>query len=151
MRDVIYNSKYQNLHMDRANPKSMFTVEVNINSNLPYNPSQPYQDIQPTLLYEYVHGYNYIPQFWGLWDIKYGGTEGDYTTLGGITRRGYGFITHNTGFGLTASFYYTVDAVSVKLYFLFWSVNSGMKTTGTKAVFTGYLFANGRTSQDYTV
>lgn len=146
MKNIIYNSKYQNLHMDRANTKSMFTVEININSNLPYNPNAAPQDMQPQLVYEYVHGYGYAPQFWGLWDIKY--ADGN---LGGITRRGYGYITHNTGFGLTATFYYTVDAVSVKLYFMFWAVFPGVTTSGTKAVFTGYLFANGRNNQDYTV
>lgn len=138
MKNIIFNSRYQNLHMDRANVESMKTVTININSNLASSTT-------PVLVYQYNHNLGYVPQFWGLWDIKY--AQGD---LGGITRRGYGYITHNTGFGLTASFYYTVDSTSIKLYFLFNSQLSGTTTAGTVAKFTGYLFSNGRNNQDYT-
>lgn len=138
MKNIIYNSKYQNLHMDRAKLDSMKTITVNINSNLPYSST-------PVLLYQYEHGLGYTPQFWGLWDIQYAGGN-----LGSVRRRGYGYITHNTGFGLTASFYYTVDSTSIKLYFLFNAVFDGVTTSGTVAKFTGYLFSNGRNNQDYT-
>lgn len=138
MNQLVYNSQYQNLHMDRANAKAMFTVNININSNLASSET-------PRLIYQYAHGYNYSPQFWGLWDIKYS------SGLSNVTRRGYGYITHNTGFGLTASFYYVVDSTFVKLYFLHNSaVTPKPSTAGTKATFTGYLFANDRTKQDYT-
>lgn len=138
MKKIIYTSQYQNLHMDRANPESMKTVQININTNLAASDT-------PRLIYRYKHGYDYIPQFWGLWDIKYS------SGLSNVTRRGYGHITHNTGFGLTASFYYTVDTEYVNIYFLHNSFTTPKPSTaGTKATFTGYLFANDRTKQDYT-
>ena len=125
--------------MDRAKSNSMFTVNINVNSNLASSTT-------PRLVYQYNHGYGYIPQFWGLWDIQYASGN-----LGGVYRRGYGYIVHNTGAGLTASWYYTIDATSIKLYFLFNTSLSGTNTAGTKATFTGYLFANGCNDQDYTV
>jgi hypothetical protein len=137
MKNIIFNSKYQNLHMDRAKLDSMKTITVNINSNLASSTT-------PVLLYQYEHNLGYVPQFWGLWDIQY--AAGD---LGGAKRRGYGYIVHNTGFGLVASFYYTVDSTSIKLYFLFNTFGSAT-TAGTVAKFTGYLFSNGRNDQDYT-
>lgn len=139
MKNIIYNSQYQNLHMDRAKKNSMFTVNIKVNSNLSNSTT-------PRLLFSYPHGYNYVPQFWGLWDVKY--AQGG---LGGGYRRGYGRIVNNTGFGLLADFFYVVDSSSVKLYFLFNSIVSGTNTAGTTATFTGYLFANDSTvDQDYT-
>ena len=142
MKDLIYNSQYQNLHMDRAKPISMRTVEININSNLSSSAT-------PRLVFEYAHGYDYTPQFWGLWDVVFmGGLGFDGNPY---IRRAYGYMPHNTGFGLVASWYYTVDSTHVRLYFLFNNqTGSTITTAGTKAVFTGYLFANGRNNQDYT-
>lgn len=139
MSGLVYNSQYQNLHMDRAKANSMFTVNVNITTNLSSSST-------PRLVYQYAHGYDYIPQFWGLWDIHY--SSGLYNNY----RRGYGYITHNTGGGLTASFYYTIDATYIKLYFLFnTTMTPKPNPAGTTAVFTGYLFANDSTvNQDYT-
>lgn len=138
MRELVYNSKFQNLHMDRANKESMKTVKVRVNTNLSYNSN-------PRLIYQYKHGYDYVPQFWGLWDIKYS------SGLNNTIRRAYGYITHNTGAGLTASFYYTVDSQYVKLYFHFNGfISPKPNPAGTVATFTGYLFANGRNNQNYT-
>ena len=134
----MFSSKHQNLHLDRAKADSMKTVQVNITTNLTSSAT-------PRLLYRYAHGYSYIPQFWGLWDITYAAGN-----LGGVKKRGYGYIVHNTGFGLTASFYYTIDATYVNLYFLFNTSLSGTNTAGTTATFTGYLFANDGQDQDYT-
>lgn len=139
MKNITFYSPYQNLHMDRANDKNMLTVDLTISSNLASTDT-------PYLIYQYEHGYDYIPQFWGLWDIHYG------TNLGNFNRRGYGFITHNTGVGLAANFYYTVDATYVKVYFHYNNTipgGGGYNTAGTTAKFTGYLFANGRESQNY--
>lgn len=125
--------------MDRAMPEAMKTINISINTNLTSSAT-------PRQVYRYAHGYNYVPQFWGLWDIKYS------SALSNNIRRGYGYITHNTGAGLTASFYYTVDATFITLYFHFQTTLSPVPaTSGTKATFTGYLFANDRTDQDYTV
>ena len=141
MKKLLYDSRNQNLHMDRAKKDSMKTVKLTVNTNLAYSAT-------PRLIHRYAHGYPYVPQFWGLWDIKYAAGG-----LGGGTRRGYGFISHNTGFALNADFYYTVDATYVSIYFLFNSV-TGLSpkpnTAGTTATFTGYLFANDRSNQDYT-
>lgn len=140
MKELIYNSKHQNLHMDRANKESMKTVNVTINTNLSYSTT-------PRLVYRYKHGYDYVPQFWGLWDIDYFPNSSSYTN----TKRGYGYITHNTGAGLAANFYYTVDAEHVNLYFIFNGfISPKPNVSGTKAIFTGYSFANGRNNQDYT-
>ena len=138
MKNIIYNSQYQNLHMDRAKLDSMKTVQVNINTNLSSSAT-------PRLLYRYAHGLGYTPQFWGLWDIQY--APG---TLGGTKKRGYGHIANNTGYGLEASFYYTVDSTYISLYFLFDTADTSVTTAGTTATFTGYLFSNGINSQDYT-
>ena len=138
MNNLIYTSQYQNLHMDRAKQDSMKTVQININTKLASSTT-------PRLLYRYAHGLGYTPQFWGLWDIQYAAGE-----LGGTKKRGYGYITHNTGSELTASFYYTVDSTYISLYFLFNTADTSVTTAGTKATFTGYLFSNGRNSQDYT-
>lgn len=124
--------------MDRAKLDAMKTINVTINSNLASSTT-------PVLLYRYAHGYTYPPQFWGLWDITYASG-----ILGGVKKRGYGYIVHNTGFGLTASFYYTVDSTYINLYFLF-NTTSGATTSGTVAKFTGYVFANSREPQNYTV
>lgn len=138
MKNITFYSKYQNLHLDRANAKNMVTVNLTINSSLASTDT-------PYLIYQYEHGYDYTPQFWGLWDITYG------QNLYSHTKRGYGYINHNTGAGLTASFYYTVDSTHVKLYFHYnnWAEIGGVNTVGTTAKFTGYLFANGRNSQNY--
>lgn len=139
MKNIIYNSQCQNLHMDRANQDYMKTVQININSNLA---SSPY----PVLLYRYEHKLGYTPQFWGLWDIAY--SSGLYN----VKKRGYGYILHNTSGSLQASFYYVVDATYISLYFIFETFSDPIETTsGTKATFTGYLFSNGRNNQDYTV
>lgn len=139
MKGITFYSKYQNLHMDRANENNMITVDLTISSNLGSTDT-------PYLVYQYEHGYDYTPQFWGLWDIDYGPGLYDFT------RRGYGFITHNTDAGLAANFYYTVDDTYVKIYFHFnnYGAIPGIYTSGTSARFTGYLFANDRTSQNYT-
>jgi hypothetical protein len=63
-------------------------------------------------------------------------------------RRGYGYMIHNTGGGLIANFYYTVDAQYVNLYFHYETAGS-YDTSDTTATFTGYVFANDRESQDY--
>ena len=137
MKNIIYNSQYQNLHMDRANPEAMKTVKVTINTNLAYSAT-------PRLLYRYKHGYTYKPQFWGLWDVKYS------SSLDGFTRRGYGFIPHNTGEELEASFYYKVDSTYVNLYFKFNGSVTKPNPAGTSFTFTGYVFANDMQAQDYT-
>lgn len=143
MKDLVYNSQYQNLHMDRANPVSMKTVQININSNLSSSAT-------PRLVYQYAHGYNYVPQFWGLFNATFmGGLSFDGSPY---IRRAYGYMPHNTGFGLVATWYYTVDATNVSVYFLFNNqTGSTITTAGSTCTFTGYLFANGRNNQDYTV
>jgi len=151
MSDLIYDSRNQNLHMDRANIESMKTVNVTISSNLS-------SSANPVLLYTYAHGYNYTPQFWGLWDIDYlPNVQAEYNFLKG-KQRGYGYITHNTGIGFVFSFYYTVDSTDIKLYCLFTdeAIFNGIPipvalTNGTTAQLTGYVFANGRGDQQYGV
>lgn len=144
MKNIIYNSQYQNLHMDRAKLDSMKTIDVTIASNLTSSAT-------PRLLYQYEHGLGYTPQFWGLWDIDYfPNVQSTYSYLT-YTRRAYGYVSHNTGAGLTANFYYTVDDTYIKLYFHFQTTLSPVPlTNGTTAKFTGYLFSNDRTEQDYT-
>ena len=139
MKDIIYNSQYQNLHMDRANKEAMKTINVTFDSNLAYSAT-------PRLLARYRHGYSYVPQIWGLWDIEYFPNDGAYKR----TARGYGYINHNTSAGMIASFYYTVDSEYVNLYFIFNGSVTKPTTVGMKAVFTGYVFANDRQNQDYT-
>ena len=138
MSDIIYSSKYQNLHMDRARPNSMITVNFSVNTNLAYDPS-------PRLLYEYAHGYNYTPQFWGLWDVKYG------AGLDNILKRGYGYISRTTAVATTANFYYEVDYTHVRIYFHFDGLFPASKPnpSGTTGTFTGYVFANDRINQTY--
>ena len=139
MKDIIYNSQYQNLHMDRANKEAMKTINVTFDSNLAYSAT-------PRLLARYRHGYSYVPQIWGLWDIEYFPNDGAYKR----TARGYGYINYNTGAGMVAGFYYTVDSEYVNLYFIFDGILTKPTTVGMKAVFTGYVFANDRQNQDYT-
>jgi len=145
MSDLIYDSRNQNLHMDRANVESMRTVNVTISSNLASSAT-------PILLHTYAHGYNYTPQFWGLWDINYlPNVQAEYNSLKS-TKRGYGYISHNTGIGFVFSFYYTVNSTNIKLYCLFNTTSSPVPlTNGTTAQFTGYVFANGRGDQQYGV
>lgn len=139
MSDFIYDSRYQNLHMDRANFESMKTINITIDTSLPSSST-------PVLLYEYEHGYNYKPQFWGLWDINYMPKESTYAH----TTRGYGIVYHNTGFGFVFTFYYNVTETSIELYALYnTAVSPTPDCSGTTATFTGYLFANGRNSQTY--
>lgn len=129
--------------MDRANENSMITIDVNINTNLSFSS-------QPRLVYRYAHGYDYTPQFWGYWDVEYGpnmlGPSGER-----VTRRGYGYITFSTAVAVLANFYYKVDSSYVELYFLYDSqfTDTGRFSAGTKATFTGYLFANDRVNQKY--
>lgn len=135
---LTYNSRYQNLHMDRANINAMKTVNVTVTSNLPNSST-------PILLHRYAHGYSYIPQVWGLWDIHYS------SALGNGSKRGYGTILHNTGIGLTCTFYYTVDATYVNCWLIFNTTSTPPPaTSGMTAKFTGYVFANDLTAQDYT-
>jgi len=148
MSNLIYDSRNQNLHMDRANVESMKTVNVTITTDLASSAT-------PVLLYEYEHGYTYVPQFWGLWDINYmpnAQSTPDYSGLKQPQRRGYGYIPHNTGIGFEFSFYYIVDATYVKLYCVFnTAITPKPNCSGTTAQFTGYVFANDRTSQTYGV
>lgn len=139
MKGITFTSRYQNLHMDRAMPNSMKTVNITFNSNLASSGS-------PILLYQYDHNLGYVPQFWGLWDIKYPNNG-----LGGVTKRGYGTIWHNTGLTPRFDFFYTVTSTNIKLYCFYNSVMPDTGTSGTKVTFTGYLFSNGTNSQDYTV
>ena len=140
MKDLVYNSQYQNLHMDRANKEAMKTIKVTFNSDIAYSTT-------PRLLARYKHGYDYIPQVWGLWDINYFPNAGSTYAR---TARGYGYINHNTSAAMTASFYYTVDSEYVNLYFIFDGFLTKPTTVGMTAVFTGYVFANDRQNQDYT-
>lgn len=131
--------------MDRAKLDSMKTVNITISTDLASSST-------PVLLYEYDHGYNYIPQFWGLWDINYlpNAQSPTYDYLKQPQRRGYGYITHNTGIGFVFSIYYTVDITSIKLYCLFnTTLSPKPNISGTTARLTGYLFANGRNDQEY--
>ena len=138
MKGITFISRYQNLHMDRAVPNSMKTVSITFNSNLASSAT-------PRLLYQYDHDLGYVPQFWGLWDIKY-----PNNTFNGITKRGYGNISHNTGAGLVFTFFYIVTSTSIKLYCVYNTTATNAGTSGTKATFTGYLFSNGSNAQDYT-
>ena len=139
MSNLIYDSRNQNLHMDRANAESMKTINITFDNDLPSSAT-------PVLLYTYEHGYDYVPQFWGLWDINY------VVASPGLSyrKRGYGYVPHNTGFGFAFSFYYIVDATYVKLYCVFETTISPVPAcSGTTAQFTGYVFANDRTTQAY--
>lgn len=138
MKGITFISKYQNLHMDRAMLNSMKTVNITFNSNLASSTT-------PRLLYQYDHNLGYVPQFWGLWDIKY-----PNNAFEGRTKRGYGGIWHNTGLGLDFTFFYTVTSTSIKLYCRYNTGASNAGTSGAKATFTGYLFSNGSNAQDYT-
>lgn len=139
MKNIIYSSQYQNLHMDRANPEAMKTVNITIATSLGKSST-------PRLLYRYKHGYDYKPQFWGLWDINFFPNSSANTRV----KRGYGLIPHNTGIGLTVNFYYIVDDEYVNLYLLYNTIQTPPNIAGTTAKFTGYLFANGVDSQDYS-
>lgn len=145
MKDITYSSQYQNLHMDRAKLDSMKTVNVTINTNFTSSAT-------PRLLYRYPHGLPYRPQFWGLWDINYfTNVQSQYNYLK-YNRRAYGYVVHNTGAGLSANLYYTVDDTYINLYFHFQTTLSPVpNTSGTTLTFTGYLFSNSRENQDYTV
>ena len=138
MKGITFISRYQNLHMDRAMPNSMKTVNITINSNLASSAT-------PRLLYQYDHNLGYVPQFWGLWDIKYPNNG-----LGGGTKRGYGTIVHNTSTTPVYTFFYVVTSMSVQLYCTYNTTASNVGTSGTKVTFTGYLFSNGSNAQDYT-
>lgn len=144
MKGLTYLSKYQNLHMDRAKKDSMKTVNVTFTTNRPSSST-------PILLHEYAHGLGYTPQFWGLWDINYfPNVQSQYSYLT-YNRRAYGYVVHNTGAGLTASFYYTVDSTHIRLYCHFQTTLSPVPNTiGMNVKFTGYLFSNDRNTQDYT-
>lgn len=137
MSKFTYLSQYQNLHMDRANPESMKTVNITFNTNLPNSNT-------PRLMYRYKHGYSYRPQMWGLWNIKYS------ADLGGSNRRAYGNVWHNTGAGLVHTIYYTVDTEYVSLYVLHNANGATFRTSGETITFTGYVFANDLTNQDYS-
>lgn len=139
--DFIYLSRYQNLHMDRVNNNSMSTTEISIETNFDYN--QP-----PVLIHRYRHGYSYRPQFWGLWDIQLN------SDFGGIYIRMYGLPAYMTGLGPSADFHYEVDDEYVNIYFSYSDPRPGtparLDTSGIKATFTGYIFANDLNEQDYT-
>lgn len=138
MSITLFNSKYQNAHIDRSNLGSMKTVNITFTTNFASSAT-------PVLIYSYAHGLDYTPQFWGLWDITYS------ASLGGATRRGYGSIPNNTGGSLLADFYYSVDSTTVYLYFLFNDLIAPDQTTsGTTATFTGYAFSNRTTAEDFT-
>lgn len=143
MNDLTFDSRYQNLHMDRANPNSMITVNININTNLASNTT-------PYLVYRFAHGYNYTPQFWGYWNINYGpgllDSNGDR-----VSRRGYGYISWSTAAMPQANFFYTVDSTYVELYFYYEYpfVSPPRYVSGTSGTFTGYVFANDRSNQTY--
>ena len=143
MKGITYLSRYQNLHMDRAKLDSMKTINLTITSNLTSSST-------PRMVHRYAHGLGYVPQFWGLWDINYfPNTQTTYNYLK-YTRRTYGYVSHDTSAGLTANFYYTVDSTYITLYFHFQTtLNPVPFTNGTTAKFTGYLFSNDRTTQDY--
>lgn len=134
--------------MDRANAEYMKTITVTINTNLTSSAT-------PRLLYTYEHGYNYTPQFWGLWEINYmpnAQSTPDYSYLKQPQRRGYGFIEHNTGVGFQFSIYYTVDSTYIKLYCVFnTTLDPKPNCSGTTARLTGYLFANDRSNQQYGI
>lgn len=144
MKGMTYLSRYQNLHMDRAKKDSMKTVDITFTSNLTSSST-------PRLIFEYEHGLGYTPQFWGLWDINYfTNVQSQYSYMK-YNRRAYGYVVHNTGAGLTASFYYKVDSTHIRLYFHFQTSMSPVPATnGMTVKFTGYLFSNDRTTQDYT-
>lgn len=144
MKDITYLSRYQNLHMDRAKQDSMKTVNVTISSNLASSST-------PRMVYRYEHKLGYTPQVWGLWDINYfPNVQSQYSFIN-YTRRAYGYVSHNTGVGLSANFYYTVDSTYITLYFHFQTDLSPVPlTNGTVAKFTCYLFSNDRKAQDYT-
>lgn len=144
MKGLTYLSKYQNLHMDRAKPDSMKTINLTVTSNLTSSST-------PRMIYRYAHGLGYTPQFWGLWDINYfPNAQSQYNYLK-YNRRAYGYVVHNTGASLMASYYYTVDDTYITLYFHFQTTLSPVPlTNGMTAKFTGYLFSNDRNTQDYT-
>lgn len=139
MSGIVYTSKYQNLHMDRAVADSMKTVNITINTNLPFSSSA-------VLLYRYAHPYSYTPQFWGLWDIRMGPNVG---AIANQVRRGYGGINVSTAIATRAKFFYTVDETHISLYLIYDGLSTPPNIAGTTATFTGYLFANDRTNQVY--
>lgn len=140
MSDLIYLSRYQNLHMDRTNPENMKQVNITVDTDLSVSSS-------PRLVHRYRHGYDYPPQFWGLWEVKY--PAGMFEPQQ-VIFRGYGYAGYGL-FNLNFYFYYEVDEEWVNLYLVYDEIfGKSIDTRGATARFTGYLFANDLTPQDYT-
>lgn len=134
-----YISSYQNLHLDRANKNSMITINIGFFHDVA-------NDGQPKLLYRYEHGLNYIPIFWGFWQV---------TWPGNVQNRGYGSLSRTGGAGVQADLYYTIDNKYVYLYVrkssLFGGATGSLALNGTRVTFTGYAFSNDRSTKEFKI
>lgn len=140
MDNLVFLSKYQNLHMDRVNPENMKEVNVTVNSDIPIDPSK-------RLVYRYKHGYTYKPQFWGMWEIV---LPPSVMPPSGVTLRNYS-SAGVTNIGLNLFFHYEVDSEYINLYINFnQPFGKNVNIIGTTARLVGYTFANDYQKRDFS-
>ena len=112
--DLIFSDKYPFAKLDKTNNVSFQTINLLFN-NEPPNPSGGGGDIGPktTLVYQFPHGYNYVPSTWFLMQnpSQTGlGLQPLYQQEGGI------ILATNEGFFAAAIFRMQADNKNVYFY-----------------------------------
>lgn len=106
-KQLIMSSKYPLAKLDRTNPVSFQNIRIQFNNNLPLNVK--------TLLYQFPHGYNYVPSTWTM--VQSTGIVSPYYDYGFVMDSG-GLMQGPGMFGPSwyVSFLTEVDATNVYYY-----------------------------------
>ena len=140
MQDIIMSTRFPFAKIDQTNSESFKTISVSFLSNPPLGVE--------TEIYSFDHGYTYLPQGWGLWNVEYpvSATFIQYD-------QGLGGYISGSGFGAPIFILtYKVFETSVKLYIEAYNgIPDPINLIGVVAKLTFYVFADDLTAQDYTV
>lgn len=129
--DTIMSTRYPFAKIDPTQTDTFRTTTVTFLRDVP--------DDTKTEVASFLHGYDYRPQIWGLWNVTWGPS---IAGTPGLEQNGYGAITNTSGLP-TATFSYEWDETTVRLYLLkgttFLSPSSAI---GTTATLTTYIFVD---------
>lgn len=126
--DVLMTTKYPFAKIDQTKTDTFRTTTVTFLNDVANN-----TDVE---IASFLHGYDYKPQLWGLWNVTWS------PSLGGSEQNGYGALTNTSGTP-SSTLWYEWDETTVRLYInKGWSVIVPTDTTGLTAALTTYVFAD---------
>lgn len=126
--DLLMNTKNPFAKIDPTNLESFRTTTVTFLTDTPDNVK--------TQIASFAHGYDYMPQVWGIWNVTWS------PSLTGLTQNGYGSLTNTSGLP-QSTLSYEADDTNIYLFlYKGWEVLNPTNAIGTIATLTTYIFVD---------